>query len=108
MTSTQKWAARAAAVVLSATVLTGMSASPTEAAASASTAHASAATTTATAAKDCSVGPGRPDGTITRLLEPLIGSPYGLPGSQPLGLLPFVVTGLLDRIVDPLLCRATP
>jgi len=82
----RKWTARAAALSLSATVLVGMSAEGA-----------------AAAGKDCTPV-GRPNGPITTALEPLIGSPYDFPGTQPLGTLPFVITGLLDQLI----CQLTP
>ena len=85
MTSKRTWAARTAVLAMSATVLVGVSSG-----------SASAAGSTCTPQ-----GPHRPDGPITTLVEPL----FGLPGypSTPLGDTPFVVTGLLDTLICPLL-----
>jgi len=80
------WAARIAVLGLSATVLVGVGAGGASA-----------------ADKSC-IPVGRPNGPITEALEPLIGSPYDPPGTQPLGTIPFLVTGLLDRVV----CELTP
>ncbi len=84
MISKHRWATRAVIVALTATVFTGVS-----------TGTASAAGST------CSPPNQRPGGPITVLLQPLLGTP-GYP-SSPLGDAPFAVTGLLDRIVCPLL-----
>jgi len=72
------WAARAAAAVVSATVLVGVGARP------------------ATAAPDPCIPIWRPNGAVTQALEPLLGTPWS-PG--PLGTTPFALTGTLDRVV---------
>jgi len=71
---------------------------------------ASAGSASAAASKNCFTIPGgqRPNGTITVALKPILGSPYGFPGSQPLGEAPFAVTGTLDLVVDGLICQLTP
>lgn len=93
MTSSYTWAARAAVLGMSGALLVGVGAG------SASAAGAS-----------CFTQPGgaRPNGTITTLLKPVLGSPYGFPGSQPLGYSPFAVTGTLDLVVDGLICTLSP
>ncbi len=86
MMNKRTWVTRVAVVSLTATALSGVGAG-------------------VAVAGGCSPsGPSRPDGTITVLLKPLIGSPYDFPGTQPLGMAPFVVTGLLDAVIDPVLC----
>ncbi len=86
MTSKQKWAARAAAVALSATVVTGVG------------------TGTASAQGSTCTPPGhRPSGPVTLALRPLIGDAGYNNGLLPLGNLPFGITGILDMVVCPLL-----
>ncbi len=84
MISKHKWAARAAVVGLSATLLTGVGLSSANAAGS-----------------TCTPPGQRPNGPVTTLLEPLLGSP-GYPTSL-LGNAAFAVTGVLDQVVCPLL-----
>lgn len=86
MSSKHKWAARAAVVGLSATVLTGVSAGSADALGS-----------------TCTPGGQRPSGPVTTWLRPLIGDAGYNNGALPLGNTPFVVTGILDAIVCPLL-----
>lgn len=85
MTSKKKWAARAAVLGLTATVITGMS-----------TSSASALGSTCTPP-----GPFRPSGPVVTLLSPLLGDP-GYP-KTPLGdsWVPIVAT--VDAVVCPLL-----
>lgn len=86
MTSKHKWAARAAVVGLSATVLVGLS-----------TGSSSALGSTCTP-------PGqRPSGPVTLALRPIIGDPGYNNGLLPLGDSIFAVTGTLDAVVCPLL-----
>ena len=83
MNTKKKWAARAAVVGLSATVLVGVN-----------TGSASALGST------CTPGGSRPSGPVTTLLIPILGEPgYG----GPFGDAPFALTGLLDALVCPLL-----
>lgn len=84
MTSKKTWAARAAVLGMTATLLVG-----------ANGGSASALGST------CTGGGSRPNGPITNALEPLLGSP-GYPRT-PLGDLPFTVTALLDAVVCPVL-----
>ncbi|GAA3651567.1 hypothetical protein GCM10022237_09270 [Nocardioides ginsengisoli] len=84
MTSKQRWAARAAVVGMSASVLVGVGAGTAQAAGS-----------------TCTPPGSRPSGPITTLLAPLLGSP-GSP-KTPLGDAAFALTATLDAVVCPLL-----
>lgn len=86
MASKQKWAARAAVLGISASVLVGVSAAPSSAAGS-----------------TCTPPGQRPSGPITLLLRLLIGDPGYGGGILPLGDVPFPVTALLDAVVCPIL-----
>lgn len=87
MTSKQKWAARAAVLGLSATVLVGVSSG-----------QASALGSTCTPP-----GPHRASGPVTLLLRPIIGDAGYNDGLIPLPEVIFAVTGTLDAVVCPLL-----
>jgi hypothetical protein len=86
VTSKQKWAARAAVLGLSATVLVGVTAGPSAALGS-----------------TCTPPGQRPSGPVTTLLRPLIGDAGYNSGPLGLGDWPFGITGTLDAVVCPLL-----
>jgi hypothetical protein len=90
VTSKRKWAARAAVLGMSASVLVGVSVG------AAGSASAQGSTCTPP-------GPNRPSGPITLALRPLFGDPGYNNGALPLGDTPFIVTGLLDSVVCQLL-----
>lgn len=85
MSSKRKWAARAAVLGLSASVLVGISPGSAQALGSTCTPP----------------GPFRPEGPVTTALSPIFGWP-GYP-TTPLGDLPFQVTALLDAVLCPVL-----
>jgi len=86
VTSKRTWAARGAALALSATVLTGVGAGTAEAQGS-----------------TCTPPGQRPSGPITLLLKPLIGDAGYNNGPLGLGDAPFGITGILDMVVCQLL-----